>query len=82
MYIITMHAYVDSTIIVAKYVEGTGSGHSLIPKCYVKVICSVMFYHWLINVMQGDFVNNEYNGTGTYFFPDGSCFTGTFTDNR
>ncbi len=31
---------------------------------------------------QGDFVDNEYHGTGVYTWPDGSRYTGEFSHNR
>ena len=31
---------------------------------------------------QGDFTDNEYHGTGTYTWADGSCYTGDFVHGR
>ena len=33
-------------------------------------------------IIQGDIVEGEYRGEGVYQWPDGSKYTGTFTNNR
>lgn len=57
--------------------------YNYISQCHNKIGTQCyMVLHVVHTHTQGDFVNNEYHGTGTYTWPDGSSYTGDFVHSR